>query len=788
MAEARNRRWRLALRNLPIRYKLLLGYTTSLLAVLLISQGAIYVLVRSTVQRNIESELETTTQTIVKMVRTSAHVSVRNRLRAIAEKNEEIVRYFYEQSQNGKLTEEEARARASEVLLSQSIGYTGYIYCLNSRGVLEVHPKTPLVGKDISEHGFIQDQVTRKQGYVEYDWKNPGEPRARAKALYMTYFEPWDWIISASSYRDEFATLVDVEDFRHNILAVKFGDTGYTYVLSGSGDVVIHPNLTGNVFNVQDSNGVYFVREMCERKNGVIAYTWQNPGESSYRDKLAYFTYLPDYDWVVVSSSYHDEFFAPVHNVQKIFFATTLLTVLLLVPLTLVLGSTITKPIALLRQRLQHGTEGDLSVRADVRSTDEVGELGRYFNHFMDRLEQEREDRLRAEAEQARIAERLRQGEKLEAVGQLAGGVAHDFNNILGAILGHAELLQMQDLSQAQLNSVEQIISASSRAAGLTRSLLDFSRKSALRTDRTIVDDMLRDVTSLLRHSIDKRIRVETDLQAPRVLVQADPSRLQNAFLNLALNARDAMPRGGVLKFATRLAVDPDNAAHGHLEVVVSDTGIGMDEATLERVFEPFFTTKEQGKGTGLGLASVYGCVQAHDGDIEVASQPDVGTVFTIRLPIAALSDTTAEAAPTSKPLHGSGHILVVDDEDAVRDFARQALATLGYTTTGCADGIEAVAYLRKHVGEISLVLLDLVMPGIDGRETFHRLREADPNVRVLFCSGHTERSGSTGPLPDGAQGFIQKPYRIQALAAAVADALGQSQGGRQSSRAGMAS
>lgn len=782
MQQYRQRLWA-RFGNLRIQYKLLLGYSAILVTMALLGNGVVFMLVRNMVRSNIETQLASTTSTIGKLVQASAQLSVRNRLRAIAEKNKEISQHFFDEVKAGRLTTEEAKKQAKGVFLSQqSIGSYGYVYCLDTSGTVVFHPKPELEGTSLLGHEFIQEQVRRRQGYLEYTWKNPDEKEVRPKALYMTYFEPWGWIISASSYRDEFASLVDVNDFRDVILSLRFGDTGYPYVIDSRGNFIIHPHVGGNQYDTRDSEGRYFVHEICARRDGVIAYTWQNPGEQGYRKKLAYFSYLPEYDWIVVSSSYYEEFYAPLGALSSTFLVTTLVTLLLLIPVTLRLSSSITRPIEQLAERLRPGAELTKLARVPVVHSDEVGKLAGYFNVFLDRLDHENSERLRAEEERRKIEERLRHSEKLEAVGRLAGGVAHDFNNILAAIQGNAELMQLRGLATEQGSSAQQIVAACSRAARLTRSLLDFSRKKAQRSENVDIHRLIREVCELLVYSVDKRIVVETELSARNAIVRGNPDSLHNALLNLALNARDAMPKGGKLRFSTRNESPSVELAHpsaappvSTLSVVITDTGDGMPPSVMERVFEPFFTTKEPGKGTGLGLASVYGCIQSHGGDIEVRSQPGEGTSFHIRLPALALEEcppsSRVEIGRSQRP-SAVGHILLVEDEPVLRDLLGHALQEFGHTVAVCADGVDALDYFAKHHQKVSLVVLDILMPGMDGCETFEQLRHIDPAVRVVLCSGHSQRGSAQEVLPEGAVGFLQKPYRLEDLGRMVAGIL----------------
>ncbi|MDD5169196.1 MAG: cache domain-containing protein [Syntrophales bacterium] len=376
------------LSNLRIRYKLLVSY--SLVFFLAISLGyfSIYYMVRKTVENNIENELNNSTASILNTVRSSVTVSIKNHLRAMALKNREIAYHFYRQYKMGKMTQAEAKAQATAVLLSQTIEGMTYLYCLDSKGVVVVHPKKDLLQKNVSDFDFVREQKSRKEGYLEYDWKNPDEVKPKPKALYMTYFAPWDWIITATSYREEFNRLINVNDFRDSILSPRFGKTGYSFIIDSKGNLIIHPKIDDkNIYNERDANGRHFIKEICQRKNGKIIYPWKNPDESTPRTKLVIFNYIPELDWIVASSSYHDEFYAPLITVRNIIFVTVVISLLLFIPVTLRISSSITSPIQNLMDRFATGATGDFSVRMNNQSKDELGQLASYFNTFMEWLE-----------------------------------------------------------------------------------------------------------------------------------------------------------------------------------------------------------------------------------------------------------------------------------------------------------------------------------------------------------------------------------------------------------------
>ncbi|MCP3943901.1 MAG: HAMP domain-containing protein [Desulfobacteraceae bacterium] len=380
-------------KNASIRIKLIVAYSCLFVVVLLLSNMTLYFLTKKTIERNIESELHNSTTAILNMVQMAANLSIKNHLRTIAIKNKEIITGLYQQTLTGKMTESEAKKRASQILLSQKIGETGYIYCLDLKGVLEVHPKPRLVGKDLSGYPFIQQQLEKKDGYIEYEWQNPGELDKRPKALYMTYFKPWNWIISVSSYREEFKDLISAEDFYESVMDLRFGETGYSYVIDSLGNLIIHhaqPNT--NIYDSRDSEGRYFIRQMIQEKNGRIIYPWQNPSETAPREKLVIFSYLPEYDMIVASSSYLEEFYRPLTIIRYIIIASAIIAILLLLPFTMWFGDLIARPLKEAAERFLSAGEGDFSVRMNIQSKDEIGRMAMGFNGFMDRLESYRDE------------------------------------------------------------------------------------------------------------------------------------------------------------------------------------------------------------------------------------------------------------------------------------------------------------------------------------------------------------------------------------------------------------
>ena len=381
---------------------------------------------------------------------------------------------------------------------------------------------------------------------------------------------------------------------------------------------------------------------------------------------------------------------------------------------------------------------------------------------------------------QRRLQNQLLQSQKMDAVGQLAGGIAHDFNNMLAGIMAAAELLKLR-LKGDEKNSktVNSIIEAAARSAELTRELLTFSRKASMVTKPVSVNDIITSVIGLLEHTLDKQIVIASALAKSNPGVMGEYAQLQNALLNLGINARDAMQNGGSLTFATTVKMMDEFACRTmsltlepgrYVEISVTDTGTGMAKEVLEHIFEPFFSTKATGHGTGLGLATVYGTVQSHKGEVYVQSEPGIGSAFKIYLPL--IETETDVVGSSAEAVVGSGGIMLVDDEEILRNVGRDLLEDLGYTVYLAEDGADALAVFAQHRKEISLVILDIIMPKMGGKEAFLQFREQAPELKVLFCSGFSSEGTSDELLKLGACGFIHKPYNRSELSRAVAEAI----------------
>ncbi len=382
---------------------------------------------------------------------------------------------------------------------------------------------------------------------------------------------------------------------------------------------------------------------------------------------------------------------------------------------------------------------------------------------------------------QYQMQEELAHSRKLDAIGQLTGGVAHDFNNMLGGILGSAELLGMtlEDNKKGQ-RYLDVIIQSGRRAADLNRKLLSFARKDKIESTQVDIAKVLEDAVAILIHSLDKQIYISIDVETKNTTVIGDPSQLQNAFINLGINAGHAMPEGGELLFSaketqldhvycstSRFTIEPGE----YLDIEIRDTGTGISMEDQYRIFDPFFTTKEEGQGTGLGLAAVHGTVEQHHGAITLYSEPGKGSSFHIYL-LRSSQNSTVHHEKEDKPVSGSGTILLIDDEPVILASAQEILKFLGYTVLVAEDGQEGLEIFTQQANKIDLVLTDMIMPRMNGKKCFLAMQKIDPNVRVLLSSGFTRGTDIEALTKVGLKGFIRKPYAIASLSQAVAKAL----------------
>jgi DNA-binding response OmpR family regulator/signal transduction histidine kinase len=383
--------------------------------------------------------------------------------------------------------------------------------------------------------------------------------------------------------------------------------------------------------------------------------------------------------------------------------------------------------------------------------------------------------------------ESLGQSRKLKAMGQLTGGIAHDFNNMLATILGFAELLS-EDLKDDEEHSYycKNITDTCERAATLTNQLLTFSRKQS--KQNTVIDlhVLILNTLDLLKHSLGKNVLLKHNLEAKEHFIMGEDSQLQNIFLNMGFNARDAMPDGGTLEIKTEnvsigtkdsLLLPVELEEGNYVVLHISDSGVGMEKEVLGKIFEPFFTTKRAGKGTGLGLSTTYGTINAHNGSIYAESTPGEGTVFHIYFPVSDLkpSEMNSEVETGSNKNVGSGTVLVIDDEEAIRRMLIKTLSYVGYDVLEASSGKEGIQLYQENIEKVSVVILDVIMPEMDGVKVYKELKKIHPDVAVLISTGYASNKQTIALKEMGVEGFLKKPYKQSELVKAVHNILNPS-------------
>lgn len=435
-----------------------------------------------------------------------------------------------------------------------------------------------------------------------------------------------------------------------------------------------------------------------------------------------------------------------------------------------------TRPLSRLTAGVKALASGGSAEKVPVETNDEIGRLATAFNVMADSLKTR-------DAEKQNLEEQLRHAQKMEAIGTLSGGVAHDFNNILSAIIGYASLLKIDmEGDNRSTHYVDQILASSERAAHLTQGLLAFSRKQVLNPKAANLNEIVRRVQNLLMRVIGEDIELRTNLSDKDLTILADSGQIEQILMNLATNARDSMPDGGLLSIETARVELPEHFVNAGVNgktgeyalLTVSDTGEGIDEEIRERIFEPFFTTKEVGKGTGLGLSIVYGIIKQHSGHVAVESTPKKGTTFKIYFPlIGSAVDELRVSAPA--PVRGGTEtVLVAEDEAEVRTLTKSVLEGFGYRVIEAVDGDDAIQKFLDSDGTVRLLLFDVVMPKRNGKDAYTEIRKMRPDIKVLFTSGYAaDVINKKGTVEEGFN-LITKPVSPKELLIRVREALDQ--------------
>lgn len=488
------------------------------------------------------AELEKVTDGTYNLIDSTVQSSIKNYLRAIAETQLSLCNYYYGLVEQGRMTEAEAKKALSKEVLSHTVGTSGYTYFLDSNGIIKVHPKEGVLGADLTKYEFIQQQIKKKDGYIEYMWKNPDDEKERPKALYMTYFEPWDYIISVSSYKEEFNELITVEDFNNQILGILIGETGYTYVMDNAGRLIIHPEMTGeNISESTDASGNYFIKEMLEKKNGVITYPWKNPNDPKARDKVVVYRYYEPLNWIIASGTYIEEMYKPLELLRvKILITAAIMLVLGLI-VSVAWGKKISRTFNEVDSVFDNLSRGDLSERIEISSKDEIGHISATFNDFLDEFTHIIR-KLKNRSEQV--------NHDSDVLNELIVSFTHSFDEIVNIMEEILEAFNMNMERVEEINGKIDEISASSRI--VSDSVVEVTDASSS-TNRFIIEsqDVIEDTVQSM-----KKLKRESNLSKESIESLAEFSIEINEMISgiigiaeqtnlLALNASIEAARAG---------------------------------------------------------------------------------------------------------------------------------------------------------------------------------------------------------------------------------------------------
>ncbi len=875
---------------MKLRNKIFLYFGLFLFLVILGFAALEYFVVEQSLHTSEKKNLQQNVESISTAAETMLNLSIKNYLRSVVDQNMLVLEGLYAKVQQGKISEKEAKNAFQNHIQGQKIGKSGYVVALrqeDSRILLEIHPF--MRGQDCSDNLGCQTWIAQKNGYNEYDWKNPEDEKTRKKVGYIRYFEPWNWIVGSTSYKDEFTQLVQIEDLKQLIKPFKILERGYFFVMNDQYEMLIHPRLEGrNILEMKNKDGTNLTKQLMQNQESIFYYRWRSPTDEREEDKFAYIRKLEDFNWYLVASGYVEDIVAPIRKTMYVSYLLIIVVALVLVILTTLFSRSLIRPLKILLEGLKEFETKRKTFKMSVRSVSEIDSVGdamEYMTHTIVDSEKEKKELLiqlnsiinsmpsilvvvdsnenvilwnekaadysgyssneavnqpvskvlldfKHDLESLRqyiieqksytkvckiesvskpdqffeiflyplpaamksaviriddisnrihIEEALLQSRKMDAVGYLAGGIAHDFNNMLSGIIGSVQILEKRlgDPVKSK-KTLKVILDTATRAAGLTHNLLSFSRKNVRKSEPLHVHVAVKEVVSILKRSINKSIEIRLDLQAENDVVDSDPSELQSLFMNLAINSSHAMPEGGVLTFRSqKLSSDKtvlkpmlsENLSEQYIKLEVEDTGVGIPEAIIDKVFDPFFTTKDQGKGTGLGLSSAYGAVMHLNGKISVSSEIGKGSLFSILLPLSDKQPSIQDRELTEE-ISGSGTILVVEDEELLRDITQETLEDLGYKVLLAANGLEGIEQFQQYHAEIDLVLLDMIMPVMTGHECFQKLKKIDPNVRVIVVSGFSKDEQLNQMQLEGEFAYLRKPYDTATISRVISSIL----------------
>jgi len=705
---------------------------------------------------------------------------------------------------------EQARQRAFEALRSFSYGNQDYVWVADESGYLLSHPDaryhhhltTDGVGQPDAHArpDAVAQAIRDGEGFYRYRWNRLDRPEVLEKLSFVRHYPEWGLVIGSGVYLDDLEQEVStrrkqaLEELRKALQGIRVARTGYLYVFDSHNRMLIHPNRAIDGTDIRDLLNPLSENYIAEDLKRVadtgqeLRYLWDKPEEPGnyIYEKLSLVRYLKAFDWYICSSVYTEELLRSSNTLSQRILVLAALTLLASLTLAGFFINRITRPLDRLADTARRVSAGDLSARSGIRSDDEIGMLAGSFDGMVARLKSNIDDldtkvRLRTEELLATSA----RAQRMQAVGQLAGGLAHDFNNLLSIILGNLLLLRERHPPDADglMDYLDPPIHAARRGADITHRLLAFSRRETLEPEPVPIAALVREVMHLLSSSLPDNIRLEAAIHAQDLMVHVDPGYLENALVNLALNSRDAMPQGGSLCFGIDrvegpvAGYDEPVAPGAYVMLTIRDSGAGFSTDARAHALEPFYTTKLNDLNSGLGLSMVYGFVKQSSGYIRISNVPSpaTGACVTLLLPLARpqaegkVPPVLQEALP-EQALQGR-LLLLVEDNDGVRAVVREQLLALGIYVVEAGSASEArqlIDDLPALDGMVSDIMLN---DGEDGRDIALRLYRSNPRSIILLISGYASES-QVRDKGEKVFPLLRKPFDRQSLGQALWRAL----------------
>lgn len=713
-----------------------------------------------------------------------------------------VLQTAQERGQNRELT----LAQAYETIRHFNYGNQDYIWIADYQGKMLSHPDPRFHQQNMQDTvdangipivpNLIKNAIRDGAGFYEYQWLRPTGAQALDKYSYVKNYPEWGIVIGAGVFLDDLEKEIQqrkdraINELRTALNEIKVAKSGYLFIFDAHNQMLIHPNANidqkdiAELINPLSQNKIADDLKRVADTGSELHYLWDkpdDPGNYVY-EKLSLVRHLQGFDWYICSTVYLAELSSSSDKLSSRILTLAIITLLAALGLAYFFVNRITQPLEQLAATAQRVSSGDLSAKSGIKTADEVGVLASSFDGMVERLK-DNIDTLDTQVKQRteELLETNARAQRMSAVGQLAGGLAHDFNNLLSIILGN--LLLARD-RYAKVEGLDELLSpairASRRGADITHRLLSFARRQSLQTETVAIEQRISETVELLHGSLPDSIHLAYQARSPNTYLRVDVSLLENALVNLALNARDAMPQGGQLKFKTETllvcesldAFDELVRAGTYVALTISDTGTGFSEDAYQRAYEPFYTTKTGNTNSGLGLSMVYGFVKQSQGYIRIQTSPQ-GSEITLLLPTihseTSMANHLADPVDTSeiKTLLAGKLLLIVDDNADVRAVVRSQLLDLGVNVLEAADAAEAVQLIQT-IPSLDGLISDLMLPGrLDGKSIAAQLHQLKPQSLILLISGY---SPTIDPEDSPSLDFplLRKPFDQASLALAL--------------------